>query len=273
MKRPGERVEFALHLARIASAEIVPRFQAVAVETKNDGSEVTEADRRAEEAMREEITRVFPADGILGEEGGEESSESRYRWVLDPIDGTLFFALGVPKFGTLVALLEERQPILGVIHLPITDETLFAERGQGCWYRRPGSEPSRTAVASDVDSLSEAFISAAGVHNSEISPDSGPGPFHLTQIVRQARRFRFVGDCVQHLLVGRGLLHAALDPVMQPWDSAALVPCLLEAGGCVSTMDGNVEDVVFGGSLLTSCSPPLHATLLSMLNPDDATDA
>ena len=266
MRNQSPFLRFALRLAHIATQEILPRFQVVSVETKGNGSEVTEADRRAERVMRDLISLEYPSHSVLGEEAGEQQTDSRYQWILDPIDGTLWFTLGVPKFGTLIALLEEGRPILGVVHLPITDETLFAELGEGCWYRRPGLAVSRVSVASNVDRVADAFLSAAGVHNSEISPQPGPGPFRLTEIIRQAKKFRFVGDCVQHMLVARGMLHAALDPIMEPWDIAALVPCLLEAGGCVSTMEGNADEVVFGRSLLTSCSPRLHDTLLEMLN-------
>lgn len=257
---------FALRLAHIAAAEIMPRFQRVSTETKADGTEVTEADRGAEAAMRNQIALEYPSHGVLGEEAGETHGDSEFRWVLDPIDGTAWFTLGVPKFGTLIALLEDRTPILGVVHLPATDETLYAESGQGCWYRSPGHPARQVSVGAGVEKLSDAFVSSSGVHNSDISPDAGPGPFRLTEIIRQAKKFRFVGDCVQHMLLARGMLHAALDPVMQPWDTAALVPCLLEAGGCVSTMEGETNDVVFGRSLVTSCSPKLHETLLEMLN-------
>ncbi len=266
MRNQSPYLRLALRLAHIASQEILPRFQIVSIETKEDGSEVTEADRRAEAVMRDLIALEYPSHGILGEEAGRTNAEAEYQWVLDPIDGTAWFTLGIAKFGTLIALLEDRRPILGVVHLPVTDETLFAELGGGCWYRRPGLAPKPVSVDSRIEDLSEALISSAGVHNSEISPEPGSRPFRLTEIIRQAKSFRFVGDCVQHMLVARGMLHAALDPMMEPWDIAALVPCLLEAGGFVSTMEGSSDDVVFGRSLITSCSRKLHDTLLEMLN-------
>lgn len=265
----GERscyLEFALQLAAMATTEIMPRFRVVSVQTKEDGSEVTAADRQAEAVMRGRIQTRYPEHGVLGEEGGLTNPDAEYQWILDPIDGTLWFTLGVPKFGTLIALLRDREPILGVVHLPATDETLFAEVGCGCWYRHAEADPKEVAVQGGVKSLNAAFVSAAGVHHSEISPCPGPGPYRLTTVIRRARKFRFVGDCVQHMLVARGMLHAALDPMMQPWDSAALVPCIREAGGCVSTMDGGTDDVVFGQSLITSCSPELHAELIEHLN-------
>lgn len=267
MSQHSPYLDFALGLGRAAAKEIMPRFQRVSIETKADGTEVTEADRQAEAVMRNLIGEKFPSHAILGEEGGETPGSSDLCWVLDPIDGTTWFSLGIPKFGTLIALLEDREPVLGVIHLPATDEVLYAETGGGCWYRHGKQESELVRVDNKIESLSEAFVSSAGVHNSEILPELGPGPFQMTEIIRSAKKFRFVGDCVQHMLVARGILHAALDSLMQPWDSAALIPCLREAGGTVSTMDGDFDNTVFGGSLITSCSASLHDDLLSKLNP------
>ena len=266
MQSPSPFLDFALQLAHAAAAEILPRFRITSVETKEDGSEVTEADRRAEAVMRDRIHLRYPTHGVLGEEGSETKTGAEYLWVLDPIDGTMWFTLGVPKFGTLIALLQDRQPILGVVHLPATNETLYAESGKGCWYRGHDRLDRRVFVDRGVERIEDAFISSAGVHHSEISPGSRPGPFQLTNIIRRANKFRFVGDCVQHMLVARGMLHAALDPRMQPWDSAAIVPCLREAGATVSTMEGEADDVVFGESLICSCSEKLHQALIEELN-------
>ncbi|MEJ2084464.1 MAG: inositol monophosphatase family protein [Acidobacteriota bacterium] len=266
MQDPSPFLDFAMRLADQAATEIMTRFRVTPVETKEDGSEVTEADRRAEAVMREQIQLRYPAHGVLGEEEGETKSGTEYLWVLDPIDGTTWFTLGVPKFGTLIALLHDRQPILGVVHLPATRETLYAEPGKGCWYRGHDRVDRRVCVDRGVERIEDAFVSSSGVHQSEISPGAGPGPFELTNIIRKAKKFRFVGDCVQHMLVARGMLHAALDPLMQPWDSAALVPCLREAGATVTTMEGEADDVVFGRSLICACTAKLHEALIRQLN-------
>lgn len=266
MRSPSDRLRFALTLAERAAREILARFPIDSVEFKADGTEVTEADRAAESVMREVILAEYPEHGILGEEAGETAGRGTHTWVLDPIDGTAWFGLGIPKFGTLIALLEDRTPVLGVIHLPVSGETLYAERGEGTWYRRGSAEARRVSVDPKVTGLDAAFVSSAGVHNSEIVPGARTPPFRLTQVIRRAARFRFVGDCVQHMLVAKGMLHAALDPVMMPWDSAAIVPCVREAGGEVSTMDGDTRDIVFGGSLLTASSPELHRQILELVN-------
>lgn len=257
-------LEFALELAVRAEAEILPRFKRVTFSLKADGSEVTDADREGERAMREAIVERFPQDAVLGEEMGRSGPESARRlWVLDPVDGTVWFTLGVPTFGTLIALLDGREPVLGVIHFPALGETVYAARGSGCWLRRGNAAPERVRVAGRVP-LRDAFVSAGGVHGSDILPGSGRA-VNLTALIRGARKLRFVGDCLQHALVCQGRLNAALDTAMSPWDVAALVPCVEEAGGVASTVAGQREDVVFGGSLLTSCDASLHREILEVL--------
>ena len=262
---PGSLLPFALRLAAAAEAEILPRLRQTRIEHKADGSEVTEADRAAEAAMRELIAREHPDHGILGEEGGEADGAGRYRWILDPLDGTAWFALGVPKFGTLVALAEGDEPVLGVIHMPATAETMWAERGGGCWYRDGDLAPRRVRVDASVTRLEQAYVSSSGVHETEMRPGRRERPLTLREVTRRAARLRFVGDCLQHLLVARGRLHAAIDARMAPWDSAALVPCLREAGATLSTVDGD-GDPVFGGSLLAASTPELHAEILGLLH-------
>jgi histidinol-phosphatase len=257
-------LEFALELVRLAEREILPRFRKAAVERKPDGTVVTEADRKAEQAMRERIAARFPADAVLGEEHGRSGPEDARRlWVLDPIDGTVWFTLGVPTFGTLVGLLEDREPVAGVIHFPALGETVFAARGRGCHSRLGDGAPERIQVAART-ALREASVSAGGPQGSDILPVPGRAS-NLTALVRASGYFRFVGDCLQHALVCRGRLHAALDTLMKPWDIAALVPCVREAGGVATGLDGRDQGVVFAGSLLTSCDPALHEEVLAAL--------
>lgn len=269
MSKYEDPLTLALELTRIAEREILPRFQSVTVEHKTDGTEVIEADRAAERAMRAAIRKQYPDHGIIGEEGEDVRPGSDWQWVLDPIDGTTWFALGLPRFGTLVALLEEGEPVLGVIHVPITNETVYASSGAGCWYQHGETEATRIHVDDSVSRLPEAFVSSAGVHNSEIEPVEGHAPIHLSPVIRTAKKFRFIGDCIQHMMVARGKIHAAVDTIMAPWDTAAIVPCIREAGGVASTISGNTANVVFEGSLVTVGHPQLHEQLVGTLNPDE----
>jgi histidinol-phosphatase len=140
----NELLEFALALAETAEAEILPAFRNCAVDWKPDGTEVTVADRRAEEAMRKVIGKRLPGHRVLGEEfGGPQEPTNDPLWVLDPIDGTASFAVGLPIFGTLIAYVENGEPQLGVIHFPAMGETVYAARGEGCWSRLRGGAPQR----------------------------------------------------------------------------------------------------------------------------------
>lgn len=260
----GALLDFALELAGVAEAEIVPRFRRVAAELKSDGTVVTEADREAELAMRRRIDARFPEHAVLGEEFGPSGSEAaRHRWVLDPVDGTILFTLGVPTFGTLIGLLEDGQPLLGVAHFPALGETLYAARGEGCFWRAGGHAPIPTRVAPVVP-LEEARVSACGPGGTDLRPKEGRSS-NLSGLIRAVPRFRFLGDCLQHALVAQGRVHAAVDTIMKPWDVAALVPCVREAGGVATSLSGESEGVVFSGSLVTSCHADLHARVLAIL--------
>lgn len=267
LKQRQEFLDFALQLAEAAAGQIMPYYHNCVVSVKPDGTEVTDADRRAEEIVREMITKQCPDDDILGEEFGMTTlSKTPYRWVIDPLDGTTWFTLGVPIFGTLIALLEDDEPLIGVIHFPVIGETVYAGKDLGCWFKAGNASPVQVRVSSKVD-LKEAVVSAAGVHSSNIYSTDGNALYNLTGLIHQAKKFRFCGDCLQHALVCRGRVHLAVDTLMQPWDSAAIIPCIEEAGGIATTLSGQREGIVFGGSLLTSCEVSLHQEVLALLQP------
>ncbi|QDU61619.1 Histidinol-phosphatase [Planctomycetes bacterium Pan216] len=262
-----EYLSFAMKLARAAERKIMPHFRRCAVSIKPDGTEVTAADREAEEAIRERLVDRYPDHDILGEEFGQGGIAGAARqWLVDPLDGTASFTLGIPLFGTLIALLEEGDPVVGVIHMPAIKETLFAARGGGCWYQEGDQEPVRVRV-DPVTSLDEAYVATGGLHGSEVEHEEGQPPYKILDLVRAASRFRFVTDCLQHGLVCRGRLHVAVDTLMAPWDIGALVPCVEEAGGIVSNLTGQRENVAFGGSLISSASQELHEQALKTLQP------
>ncbi len=267
-KPPSIFLQFALELAGTAAQEITPRFQNTDTSIKSDGTPVTEADTEAERVMRELIIARFPDHGIIGEEDRTVESSSEFTWIIDPIDGTAAFSLGLPTFGTLVALLKNGAPILGVINMPALKETLYAELGYGCWFLNRMGDLNRARVQSDITEVADAFVSCTGVYSSDIDPARSDDPFNLSSLIRKADRFRFVGDCIQHVLVARGLLDAAFDTEMHPWDNAAIIPCILEAGGMVSDGRGNTGDLVNAPSLLTSSSGDLHTDILSIINRD-----
>lgn len=259
----AEHLELARSLLAASRAEILPRFRHTVTETKGDGTPVTEADRAAERAMRAQLHATVPGHRVTGEEYGTDGpADARYEWLLDPVDGTAWFTLGIPVFGTLIALLDDGEPIVGVIDMPAMDETVYAARGHGCWYRQGATPPVRVQVA-PVPTLADAYISCSGTHASDLTD----GTFRISRTVKGAGKFRFVADCLQHAMVCRGVLQAAIDTRMAPWDSAAVVPCILEAGGAVAGLDGTRTRVAHAGSLVTAASEPLLQQILDTVRP------
>lgn len=261
-------LELALRAAAAAGDVIMSHFRRCDVDYKSDGSEVTIADREAERVIRGMIESAYPAHGILGEEYGESTKrDGRPLWIIDPIDGTTSFTWGIQAFGTLIGLLIDGEPIIGVIHMPALGETVYAAVGSGCWFRAsPGEAPQRVHVT-PCDELGDALVSASGMHATDLAGKTPAPRYRLSEVNSRAKKLRFCGDCLQHALVCRGRIHAAIDTVMQPWDIAALVPCIEEAGGVATSMDGRRDNVVFSGSLLSSCGTALHRALVNALKP------
>ncbi len=259
-----EILEFALQLAAEAGRFILPLWKNVAVHQKADRSEVTEADRRAEELLRRRIAARYPDHAILGEEfGGERRRDAPHLWLVDPIDGTASFAIGLPLFGTLIGYLRAGTPCVGVIAAPTLGETMYAAAGRGCWYRRDGSEPRRVQTSAVTDPA-EAFVVATEFANTDLDPRASGGALPLSRLYTTARRFRWSGDCINYTLLCQGRIDVALDPRMNPWDIAALAPCVREAGGVLSSTDSST-DVVWQPDLVASANPTLHARVLKLL--------
>jgi histidinol phosphatase-like enzyme (inositol monophosphatase family) len=229
------RLEVAVSAARAAGALTLDWFcrPRLEVERKGDGSPVTAADRAAERLIRELVGQAFPDDQVLGEEFGETPSEggnsSRYKWVLDPIDGTKSFITGVPLYTTLVAVLEDNHPRAGVIYAPATGELVYAAHQGGSWYVRGTSAPEPARVA-QTDNLAEATFLTSET-KSFGAPGSTPQRRVYEQLETACRLTRTWGDAYGYLLVAVGRADVMVDPIMNLWDAAALQPILEEAGG------------------------------------------
>jgi histidinol-phosphatase len=255
-----EYLDFAIDAAFQAGRTALSYFEtALEVERKTDESPVTIADRKGEELLRTLIGRRFPRHDVLGEEMGGSSSDSRYRWLIDPIDGTLSFVHGVPLFGVLLALEIEGEVGVGVCYLPALDEMVAAARGEGC--RRNG----RPARVSRVDSLREALVSLTEPG----SLDESHAGF-WSGLKRAARTIRGYSDCYGHVLVATGRCEIMLDPVMNPWDCAALLPIVEEAGGTFTDWTG--ARTIEGGSAISTNGALFDAVmeLMSSAAPEDA---
>ena len=222
------RLTFARAAALDAGKLILGHYQSATlqVDRKRDSSPVTIADRNAEEFLRAGITREFPGDAILGEEFGETPGSSGFRWILDPLDGTKSFIHGVPLFGTLVGVEFEGQCVVGVCHLPVLGETAWGGKGLGAFWQ-PAGGLARPARVSSVDDLSQSlfcFTTAQG-----FTRIGRPDAFET--LTRSTGISRGWGDCYGHMLVATGRAEVMVDPLMNVWDAAALIPIIEEAGG------------------------------------------
>ena len=256
--------EFGATLSRVfaalkaTDAIILGHLHRVSIRHKADGSEVTVADRSAERLLRRALRASWPQDAVVGEEYGGQLVRAGRCWLLDPIDGTASYVLGLPMFGTLVSLLIDGEPVFGCIHLAALRETTYAARGLGCWLTRDGARARRVHVG-PTRALSAAQVGLTSVRQSDLA--RRPGAWRLTHLARSAGRLRLVGDCVQYALLCRGAIDAATDTLMHPWDIGALAPCVLEAGGSISDLNGETARIVERSSFVAASSASLRRAI------------
>jgi histidinol-phosphatase len=190
------------------------------VTLKADATPVTQADRGAEEAIREVLTRAVPGCGFLGEELGAVGDQQR-RWIIDPIDGTKNFIRRVPVWATLIALEEQGEVTAGVIHNPVTGELLSARRGGGAW-----SSGERVRVSAVAD-LGQATLLHAGLR---LLREAGRWN-GFVRLVDATERQRGFGDYLGYALVAEGKAEIYLETDLKPWDLAPCKVIVEEAGG------------------------------------------
>jgi histidinol-phosphatase len=235
-----ERLNFAVEIAREAGDQTLKYFRRVdlQVEQKADSSPVTIADRSAEELLRKRTKTRFGSDGIIGEEFGEEPGTSGFTWVFDPIDGTKSFIHGVPLYTTLIAVLRDGEPLVGVIHAPAVGETVWAAKGGGCWHRPAVNSVPVAARVSKVARLGKGLFLTSEVKNftSHRQPDAMPVFEKLQSLARLTRTW---GDGYGYILVATGRAEVMVDPVMNIWDAASLQNVIEEAGGSFTDWKGN----------------------------------
>ncbi len=246
-------------IADQADALTMSRFHAsdLVVETKPDLTPVSDADRASEELIRNQLRRTRPRDAVIGEEFGQTGHGAR-QWIIDPIDGTKNFVRGVPVWATLIALLDGRQPVLGVVSAPALQRRWWAAAGTGAWTGRSLSSAKRIGV-SKVAELEDASLSYSSLGGWD---DHGLGEQFL-DLTSAVWRTRAYGDFWSYMLVAEGAVDIACEPELALYDMAALVPIVQEAGGRFTSLSG--QDGPFGANALAT-NGLLHEAALSALS-------
>lgn len=251
-----ELLAFANELADAARVTTLRYFrQPLSVERKADASPVTIADRTTERQLRELIRARFPDHGLYGEEYGSDQRTGCYRWIIDPIDGTKSFISGVPTFGTLLALLHDDRPMLGVIDMPALSERWSGALGQTTTFQ---GDPCRCRDCPDLASATlfttspDMFTAADATRFAALSENVG---------LR-----RFGGDCYAYGLLAGGFIDLVVEADLKPYDFMAMVPIIEGAGGVITDWQGMPLGLGSDGRVLAAANATLHATARAVLS-------
>ena len=240
-------LRFAQELADVADAITLGRFRALdlRVDSKADLSPVSDADRDAEQSIRERVASSGRGEGVLGEELGDDGGDSK--WIVDPIDGTVSYVRGIPVWGTLLALEREGEVVLGLVSAPALGRRWWATRGDGAF------ADGRRCRVSEIARVEDAVVSTTTQRGM---------PTGWAEIVDRSWSNRGYGDFWQYCLVADGVVDLACDPVVRLWDYAGVQLIVAEAGGACSTFTGNPPA---DGDTFVATNGALHAEVLRLL--------
>lgn len=252
-------LDLALRLADAADELTMARFGAhdLKVDSKPDLTPVSDADLATERLIRERLQQERPGDLLLGEEFGGEAVFAGRQWVIDPIDGTKNYVRGVPVWATLIALLVDGVPVVGVVSAPALRRRWFASTGDGSFTSFDGGEPRRVVVSA-VREIADASISFSDL---SYFPDAASRESFL-RLTADAWRLRGYGDFWSYCLVAEGAVDAAVEPEVSLWDLAAVEIVVREAGGLFTGTDGTAGP--HAGSAVAA-NPALHPKVLDRL--------
>lgn len=257
---PLERIRATLlEAADAAARETLPLFRTdMAVDNKHEKGfdPVTAADRNAEQAIRETIAGHFPDHAIIGEEWADKTSESAFTWIIDPVDGTRAFVSGVPVWGTLIGVTHAGRAFAGVMSQPFTGETFIAVGASADYMRGRTVRPLRARRT--------ARLAEATLFTTTPALFTGPGQHEAFAAVETAARLtRYGCDCYAYALLAAGHVDLVIEPRMNSYDIAALVPLIESAGGVVTTWTG--ERAEHGGDIIAAATPELRDEALEAM--------
>lgn len=254
MQHPYPALLSTAREAAAAAQDVITHYyqQQFDVDFKDDDSPVTVADVESERAIREAISKVFPDHGFYGEELGRADSDSDYVWLIDPIDGTKSFVRGYPMFSTQIALMHKGELILGLSNAPMVNAQAYAMKGQGAWLN---DEPIQIQPCESLDratlSIGNIGTLAGNAYRWGV----------LGELLQRVHRHRGYGDFLHYHMLASGKLDIIIESDVNVLDVAALSVIVQEAGGCMTTLEGEPVGLETS-SVLAACCPALHEQLL-----------
>nr|VFK27674.1 MAG: myo-inositol-1(or 4)-monophosphatase/inositol-phosphate phosphatase / L-galactose 1-phosphate phosphatase / histidinol-phosphatase [Candidatus Kentron sp. MB]VFK33047.1 MAG: myo-inositol-1(or 4)-monophosphatase/inositol-phosphate phosphatase / L-galactose 1-phosphate phosphatase / histidinol-phosphatase [Candidatus Kentron sp. MB]VFK75709.1 MAG: myo-inositol-1(or 4)-monophosphatase/inositol-phosphate phosphatase / L-galactose 1-phosphate phosphatase / histidinol-phosphatase [Candidatus Ke len=255
-KNPEPFIALANRLADVAREIILPNYRKpIAVEDKPDHTPVTAVDRAVETELRKIIRLAYPDHGFIGEEFPPYQPDAEYTWIVDPIDGTKAFLCGIPVFGTLIALLHEGTPILGVIDQPVHRERWLGVQGQPTTLN---GAPINTRTCPD---LHQATLCAT-------TPEMFTGPLtaRFERLTRSVKMTRYGTDCYAYGLLASGFVDLVVEADLSPYDYFAQAPIIQGAGGVMTDWEGRALSLHHPASrVIAAGDPDLHRATLSVL--------
>ena len=256
-------LQFAEELADASGDAIRPWFRGrLDVQRKGDGSPVTQADRSAETAIRERISDRFPDHGVIGEEFGSDRPDAEWVWVIDPIDGTGAFVSGLPTFGTLIGLMREGEPLLGVLDQPILND-------RWCGVNYP-EVVRRTTHNSHLVHTSSTTVLEASI-GFATTPDMFEGADQRAWSALSAtfERVRYGADCYAYGLLASGFVDIVCEASLKSWDYLALTPIVIGAGGQMTDWQGQKLTLSSKDRVVAAATLKLHRAALERLEGTD----
>ena len=253
---PRDLIDFAATLADAARSVIRDYFRTpVTIDRKSDNTPVTIADRDAEAAMRALIGQNYPDHGIIGEEFDNIAGGGDLTWVLDPIDGTKSFISGRPIFGTLIALVRDGRPILGVIDQPILNERWIGAEGHATTFN------GKDITTRPCGALGDAMVNTT-------SPDlfTGADVAKFETLSGSVWHTQYGGDCYAYAMLAMGFLDLIVEADLKPYDFCALAPIITGAGGMITDWQGQNLTVVSDGHVAAAGDPSLMPGVINILN-------
>lgn len=246
-------MEYALKVVRASERITLKYFRSkFRVDYKSDKSPVTIADKSCEKFLIGELSKKFPGHGVFGEEFGDRSAGSEFRWIIDPIDGTRNFTRGIPYWGTLCGLEHNGEMVAGIMALPALKKVYYASKKHGAFC---SGQRIRVSKLKDLGKSTVVFGGLSYFVGTKYEKA-------FLDIVKSSYHDRGFGDCFGYTFVAKGQAEAMLDPIVSPWDVAAIKPIIEEAGGVFTDFEGN--STIYNGTGLAG-NPYLHEVILGKL--------